>query len=127
MKNSLILIYLVFTGFISFGNYVTIDKGNQSNFKYQNFKYNSSSYDFVSILPAGKQNHKLNNHEISKSGKAYIIDAAKINKSITFPAHKIFYFKHSIALRHINFYHIDRFLPIITQIDKTIQSKFLII
>ena len=127
MKNSIILIYLVFTGFISFNNYITTERGHQSSFKYQNFNDNSSNCRFALILPAGKQNHKLSHHENIKSGIAYLDDVSNINKLFDFPVYKIFTYKHLIIRKLINSYRMDIFHPIFTQTDKTIQSEFLII
>jgi len=127
MKISIILIYLIFTGFISFNNYIITEKDCQSNYKYQNLRYNGSNHDFFSILPVEKQNHKLNHHNYPKSVSAYKIDNTSINKLLAFPAHNISFYKHKIICKCINLYNMDMFLPIFTQSDKTIQSEFLII
>ena len=127
MKNSIILIYLVFTGFISFNNYITTERTNQSSIKYQNFDDNCSNCGFELVLPEGKQNHKLSHHENIKSGIAYLDDVSNINKLFDFPVYKIFTYKHLIIRKRINSYHMEMFLPIFTQTDKTIQSEFLII
>ncbi|MFZ0454509.1 MAG: hypothetical protein WCE54_15855 [Ignavibacteriaceae bacterium] len=127
MKNCIILIYLIFIGFISFNNYIISEKGYQNNFKYQNFRYNNSNNDFVSLLPFGKQNHKLNHHDIFKSESAYLNDVTSISKLIAFPVYKIFSVAHMKILKQSYFYHMGEFLPIFTQSDKTIQSEYLII
>lgn len=127
MKNSLILIYLIFTVFLFFNNNIVSEKGPQCNFRYQSFRYNSTHYDFVSILPAGNQDHKLNHHNNFKSESAYLTDITNINKLTAFRVYKFFSYKHEVIYKPGNFYYMDRFLPIFTQSDKTIQSEFLII
>ncbi len=127
MKNSIILIYFIFTGFISFNNYVITEKSYQSNYKYQNFKDNSSNCDSVLELSSGKSNHKLNHTGNSKSEVAYLNDVTNTDKLIACHTYKKYPYKHLILHKRINIYHKNKFLPIFTQSDKTIQSEFLII
>jgi hypothetical protein len=127
MKNSLIIIYLIFTGFISFNGYIISGNSSQCNFKYQDFSYSGANYDFVPIVISGKQNHKLNHHNNFESESAYLSDITNINKLTTIQVYKVFSYKHEVINKPCNFYHMDRFLAIFTQTDKTIQSEFLII
>ena len=82
MKNSIIIIYLVFTGFISFNNCITTERAYQSSFKYQNFN-DSSNCGFALVLPDGKQNHRLSHHENIKSGMACLDDVVNITFDYT--------------------------------------------
>lgn len=127
MKNSIILIYLVFAGFVSFNNYIITEKGYQSDYQFQNFTNNSSQLDFALTLPFGKSNHKLNHSGNFKLEMAYLNDAANTNKIVSYPASNTYLCKHMILSNHKNFYHMDKFLQIFTQSDKTILSEFLII
>ena len=127
MKNSIILIYLVFTGFISFNNCIVTQKGYQDNYIFQNFTDNCSYYDFSLILSNGELNHKLNHSGNIKWATAYINDFTNINKIIPYPISKTYPYRNMILINYNNFYHMDKFLTIFTQSDKTIQAEFIII
>lgn len=127
MKNSLILIYLVFAGFVSFNNNLITEKGYNNEYHLQNIKDSSSHLVFDQLLPARKSNHKLNHSENSKLDLAYLNDAANINEIVIYPSFYSYPYKYMELGNHNNFYNIDKFLPIFTQSDKTIQAEFLII
>ena len=127
MKSSIIFIYLVFTGFIFFNNNIITEREYQSNYKHQNLTDNSSCNYFASVLSGGKLNHKLNHNKNLKFEIIYLNDAASVNKLITYDLYNIYPYIHLILHKRINVYHKDKFLPIFTQSDKTIQSEFLII
>ena len=127
MKNIVILVYLIFAGFIYFNNHPVTETVNQNNLKLQYFPGIGSHDDFAIILPGTKHNHKLNHGINFKSLTAYLNDVAEFYKLVKFPASRIFSYKRLILCNRAQFLQVDNILPIFTQSAKTIQTEFLII
>lgn len=129
MKNSLILIYLIFTVFISVNNFTSTEKYYPGKHNIINFTGNSYLIYYSLTLPSGKLSHKLNHNVNIKIAVGYLNDFTQINKQIKYLTSKTYDNKYLNLSNHGNFYNynVNKFLPILTPNEKTVQTEFLLI